>query len=80
MMSQHISPLQRAFVEAYVQCGDAERSVQMAGYTLGSTAHRAAVLLANPYIQQEIDRYRRILALEPQVKKLYEAMTGQRGG
>ena len=72
----HISDQQRRFVEAYVQCGDAEQAVLTAGYQARNTAHRADVLMSNPYIQREIKRYRRMLELEPQIKALRDWMKG----
>lgn len=71
-----ISNQQKRFVEVYVQCGDAERAVLLAGYQARNTAHRATILMSNPYIQREIKRYRRVLELEPQIKALRDWMKG----
>jgi phage terminase small subunit len=72
----NISQQQRRFVETYTQCHDAVEAVLRAGYKAQNTEHRAAVLMANPYIQQESRRYEQILAVEPRIKELLGQLRG----
>ncbi len=77
-----LSPKQQRFVQAYIKCDNAEQAVILAGYMGENTQrirHRAEVLLANPYIQQEIERQKYMLECEPIIREWYELQHGGGG-